>query len=1039
MIYKETLEYTLNGARQSLPGFDSKYHNIVDYILKITEDIWEKRAIWVIHKTYEENVVIHVGAQILRGLDAVVDGTIKKLSSFPDRKMGGEAIIWSGDSKGHFYSSHRIFSTATNTGDTEYGKATQRKISFRTIADCAIAENKIYEEWLVRDNLTIIEQLGFDPVNLAKKNNRYDGKSSLAYKINHLPVNGEMEQFDMSKDEEMILSLFYAGWDKRNYKEFRKYYKNDSIVHAIGNKDFTPQQNSDFIKSILDSFPNAVVSVERITSNKKGKQTELAARWKITGTHDGKGFFAEATGVPVMFRGISHFLIQDGLVVEEWTIFDAFDVLCQIHADTGAQGYHSDENGINKNTTLKRKVVSFIKDLNHATGDRKKIAKILKENLTEDVILNITKPYSEITGIDGFADKFWLPLVDSFPDIEIQPYILIGGENEGKNIVDVTGNFIGTFKRDWLGIPACHQKINIRFTAHYLFENNLIKQAWYFLDMLDVMRQAGFEFFTSKGDEGMAMAPMTCDGIVISSSAAVESKKSFELTNAMINGLLDYDEKTLDSMKQERFWDVQNMMWYGPSGIGTTKGLKEFQEKHQIPFLQAFPNRGVVKDNSLTNYSNIADGNYTCHFGFPIMNGKHTGDGWLGLRATNKEFTMRVMDFWRREDDNLKENWVFIDMIDVLLQFGVDVFELLKMKKKLNIEQHIKNIHLQNKRQVLDFIREMHEPNSHSLVVLKKFVSEQIIVNITKPFREVKGIKDFNETFWMPMQQAFPDLENQTYILVGGEYEGRDYVSCTGNLIGTFKNDWLGIPCNNQPIWIRYASHFLMEEGKIAKAWYFIDVIDVLRQIGFHFFPNRGIEWIPPPPMTGDGLVIYVTDENESKKSLDLTNAMLTGLGSYDGKTLESMGQELFWDVRNMMWYGPSGIGTTRGLKGFQKNHQVPFISAFPDRGITQKIGEDYFTQIGDGNYSCDFGFPSMYGTHTGDGWLGLKATGKKITLRVVDYWRRDGEILKENWVMIDMVDVLEQLGIDIFDLLKKQINNDNFNNRTINKAANPV
>ena len=63
-----------------------------------------------------------------------------------------------------------------------------------------------------------------------------------------------------------------------------------------------------------------------------------------------------------------------------------------------------------------------------------------------------------------------------------------------------------------------------------------------------------------------------------------------------------------------------------------------------------------------------------------------------------------------------------------------------------------------------------------------------------------------------------------------------------------------------------------------------------------------------------------------------------------------------------------------------------------------------------------------MYGTHNGDGWLGLKATGKKITLRVVDYWRREGDKLKENWVFIDIVDVMEQLGVDVFDLLKKKI-----------------
>jgi hypothetical protein len=46
---------------------------------------------------------------------------------------------------------------------------------------------------------------------------------------------------------------------------------------------------------------------------------------------------------------------------------------------------------------------------------------------------------------------------------------------------------------------------------------------------------------------------------------------------------------------------------------------------------------------------------------------------------------MRVMDFWRRDGDKLRENWVMIDMIDVLEQFNVDVFQLLKKINDYNI------------------------------------------------------------------------------------------------------------------------------------------------------------------------------------------------------------------------------------------------------------------------------------------------------------------------------------------------------------------
>ena len=58
-------------------------------------------------------------------------------------------------------------------------------------------------------------------------------------------------------------------------------------------------------------------------------------------------------------------------------------------------------------------------------------------------------------------------------------------------------------------------------------------------------------------------------------------------------------------------------------------------------------------------------------------------------------------------------------------------------------------------------------------------------------------------------------------------------------------------------------------------------------------------------------------------------------------------------------------------------------------------------------------------GTHLGE-YLGLKSTGKKIRMRFSDFWSvRDGK-LKDNWVMIDNVDVLNQLGVDLLSMVPR-------------------
>jgi hypothetical protein len=39
---------------------------------------------------------------------------------------------------------------------------------------------------------------------------------------------------------------------------------------------------------------------------------------------------------------------------------------------------------------------------------------------------------------------------------------------------------------------------------------------------------------------------------------------------------------------------------------------------------------------------------------------------------------MRVMDFWRRDGDRFRENWVLIDIPELLLQMGFDLFAQIR-------------------------------------------------------------------------------------------------------------------------------------------------------------------------------------------------------------------------------------------------------------------------------------------------------------------------------------------------------------------------
>ena len=47
--------------------------------------------------------------------------------------------------------------------------------------------------------------------------------------------------------------------------------------------------------------------------------------------------------------------------------------------------------------------------------------------------------------------------------------------------------------------------------------------------------------------------------------------------------------------------------------------------------------------------------------------------GGMGLPGSEKTLEFRVIDFYRRGDDKLAENWIFIDMLHFMQQQGVDV------------------------------------------------------------------------------------------------------------------------------------------------------------------------------------------------------------------------------------------------------------------------------------------------------------------------------------------------------------------------------
>jgi len=336
-------------------------------------------------------------------------------------------------------------------------------------------------------------------------------------------------------------------------------------------------------------------------------------------------------------------------------------------------------NNVNQNN--KKIVWDFWENL--GKSELGEIESVVENAMHEDVIWNGFDPVNQLQGIESFCNDFWKPLLHSFPDLTRQTHIFMGGKSngridgdtskDGKMWISGTGYFNATFANDYLNIPAHGKKVKIRWGDFSHIENGKIVEVYFLLDLIDLMQQVGLYVLPpSKGKDNIYPTPKANDGVLLKMKN--EKISDYSLTHIrqfIFEGLNVFDESDLKSMGMADYFHP-NIKWYGPGGIGACLSFKEFEDLHQKPWLVAYPDRQVQNLNAL-----IAEGNYSGGPGWAGVKATHAGQ-YLDCPASQKKIDFNGLDWWKREDEMYIENWVFVDMIHLFRQFGIDLFERMK-------------------------------------------------------------------------------------------------------------------------------------------------------------------------------------------------------------------------------------------------------------------------------------------------------------------------------------------------------------------------
>lgn len=318
------------------------------------------------------------------------------------------------------------------------------------------------------------------------------------------------------------------------------------------------------------------------------------------------------------------------------------------------------------------------------------------------------------------------------------------------------------------------------------------------------------------------------------------------------------------------------------------------------------------------------------------------------------------------------------------------------------------------KQQVRDYQAALEQANATTVMAqIAPHVTPQYHWRGVYPFRDQANLESACEVFWQPLMTAFKRLQRREDIFIAGDnaYDDSQWVMSMGHFMGLFDEDFLAIPATGRIAMIRYAEFSRVTEEGIAETGLFIDLIDLMQQAGVNPLPpSTGVSFTYPGPRHHDGIHHHDAEPEMSHQTLALVNRMVDDLSALNDSGSMGCPPELLAQTwhEDMIWYGPAGIGASYSIERYQAQHQLPFRSQLKDKQF-----KGHVCRFAEGNFACFFGWPNLSNTPTG-GWLGLPGGEVNASMQVVDVYRREGDKLIENWVLIDLPWWLKQQGLDV-------------------------
>jgi len=198
------------------------------------------------------------------------------------------------------------------------------------------------EEWLPRDNMALVIQLGSNPIDAARSMTQPRGAELVRWiesetgRVRGTAIpESAFSPVTPRQDPTAFAWRALTGCWRGERDVFDSTHAPYCVLHRSPLRQFSGREEVfGYYHSMRRVLGNVHFSVDHVASQPySGNGVDLAVRWSVSGSHEGTIHDVVPTGKPLFIMGVTHWRCIADRIAIETTIFDDLAVLSQTMAE----------------------------------------------------------------------------------------------------------------------------------------------------------------------------------------------------------------------------------------------------------------------------------------------------------------------------------------------------------------------------------------------------------------------------------------------------------------------------------------------------------------------------------------------------------------------------------------------------------------------------------------------------------------------------------------------------------------------------------